>query len=138
MSHPLDYHGHMNKRIQSQPVASLASLASLSTKRPAQDRAMAPGAPKPVERGLLGLCEEVAATLLRRQLETGDATRTVREVRRCLMASLHCDSARAGQIVDLSLELIHVKVTGRYRRDPLELSQLIARAGNQLRDVRHN
>lgn len=76
--------------------------------------------------------------MLRRQLETSDPGRTVREVRRCLMATLRCDATRAGRIVDLALELIHVKINGRYRRNPLELSQLIARAGNQLRDVRDN
>lgn len=76
--------------------------------------------------------------MLRRQLETGDPVRTVREVRRCLVATLRCDDFRAGQIVDLALELIHVKINGRYRRNPLELSQLIARAGNQLRDLRDN
>ncbi len=136
MSHPLEYHGHMNKRIQSHPVASIQSLTALASPQP-QGRSRGT-TPKPVEQGLLKLCEVVASTLLRRQLETGDADRTVREVRRCLMASLRCDSVRAGRIVDLSLELIHVKTKGRYRRNPLELSELIARAGNQLRDVRDN
>jgi len=34
--------------------------------------------------------------------------------------------------------LIHVKANGQFKRNALELSELIARAGNQLREVRNN
>lgn len=61
-----------------------------------------------------------------------------REVRARLMQMMACTEARAERLIDLSLELIHVKVHGRYQRNPLELSLLIAQAGNQLREVMDN
>ena len=94
---------------------------------------------KAVERGLLRLCEEIAGTLLRRRLEGGDPVEVVRRMRRDLVFHLpDCDETRAGRLVDLALELLHVKAHGRYRRNALELGELIAEAGRRLRDRRDN
>lgn len=92
-----------------------------------------------VEGGLFRLCEEVAGTLLRRVSENGDAATAVRAVRRDLVSHLpDCDIARAGHLIDLALELIRVKSRGRYLRNPLELSELVARAGRRLRNSSDN
>ncbi len=102
---------------------------------------MAPGreTAQAVGSGLLRLCQEIAASLLRRRLESRDPVQAIRETRRELVAHLPgCDEARAGHLVDLALELLHVKARGRYRRNALELSELIARAARQLRDPRDN
>lgn len=102
--------------------------------------ASVPVAPaKAAERGLLRLCEEIAGTLLRRRLEGGDPVEVVRRMRRDLVLHLpDCDDSRAGRLVDLALELLHVKAHGRYRRNALELGELIAEAGRRLRDRRDN
>ncbi len=92
-----------------------------------------------VEGGLFRLCEEVAGTLLRRVAENSDAAAAVRAVRRDLFSHLpDCDMARAGHLIDLALELIRVKSRGRYLRNPLELSELVARAGRRLRNSSDN
>ena len=131
----------MKNRIEARPVVSPSSLASAPVKnRIARfvDPCVATGE-KTVESGLLCLCREVAGRLLRRQIETGDAEKTVREMRSLLVKSVpECSEVRARWIVDLALELIHVKKNGTFKRSPLELSLLIARAGNHLRDVRDN
>ncbi len=90
------------------------------------------------QRGLLGLCHEIAGLILRRQMEKNDAVAVRREVRAKLVELMSCTEDRAERLIDLSLELIHVKIHGRYRLNPLELSLLIARAGNQLREVGGN
>jgi hypothetical protein len=130
----------MKIRLQSKPVVSASALVSI----PAKSRIDQPvhvnvSAEKPVESGLLRLCQEIAGSLLRRHLETGDAVKAVREMRAYLVKTLpDCNQTRAGWIVDLALELIHVKANGQFKRNALELSELIARAGKQLREVRDN
>ena len=91
-----------------------------------------------VEKGLPGLCHEIAGLILRRHIEKSDAVAVRREVRGRLVQMMKCSEERAERLIDLSLELIHVKIHGRFKRNPLELSLLIARAGNQLREVRDN
>jgi hypothetical protein len=91
-----------------------------------------------VSSGLLGLCHEIAGLILRRQMEKNDAVAVRREVRARLVQMMSCTEERAERLIDLSLELIHVKIHGRFQRNPLELSLLIARAGNQLRNVGDN
>jgi len=131
----------MNKRIPSPP-ASAPSLAPVfPSANPAgakAGRGEIPITRKSVESGLLRLCEEVAVNLLKRYFELRDPRGAVRGMRADLRLALRCDEERAGRIVDLALELIHVKIHGRFRRNTLELSQLIARAGNQLRDLSDN
>lgn len=130
----------MNKRIQAQPVVSSVSLVAFSAAgRPSSSRSVSPDPQKAVESGLLRLCLEIAGSLLRRRLQCGDAVRAIREMRSELTRLLpDCDEARAGSLVDLALELLQVKARGQFRRNPLELSELIARAGNRLRDVADN
>lgn len=131
----------MKNRIEARPVVS----SPFSAAPPSANRAgrfPSPGFPsgeKTVESGLLCLCREVAGRLLRRHLETGDAAKSVREMRSLLVKTVpDCSEVRASWIVDLALELIQVKNTGAFKRNALELSLLIARAGNQLREVRDN
>lgn len=131
----------MKNRIEARPVVCPSTPASAPVKNRIESLVdpCVPTGEKTVESGLLNLCREVAGRLLRRQLETGDAEKTVREMRSLLVGSVPgCDAVRARWIVDLALELIHVKKTGAFRRSPLELSLLIARAGNHLREVRDN
>jgi hypothetical protein len=128
----------MNKRIQAQPVVSPISLVAFPA-RNRSERATTPEPRKAVESGLLRLCQEIAGSLLRRRLECGDPVRAIREMRAELVRILpECDEARAGCLIDLALELLHVKSRGQFKRNALELSELIARAGNQLRDAADN
>jgi len=141
MSHPLGYPPSMTKRIQAKPVVSPVEIPvfpSSARKAPSTRRTASGAPPSSTESGLLRLCEEVAGRLLRRYLEIQDPVRAVREMRLELVALLACDQERAGQIVDLALELVHVKTHGSFKRNPLELSQLIARAGKQLRNLADN
>lgn len=91
-----------------------------------------------VRSGLLGLCHEIAGLILRRHQEKNDPAAVRREVRARLVQMMSCTEERAERLIDLSLELVHVKIHGHYRRNPLELSILIARAGNQLREIGAN
>jgi hypothetical protein len=128
----------MNKRIQAQPVVSPVSLVAFPTPNPSP-RSVTPQPRKPVEGGLLRLCQEVAGSLLRRRLECGDPVRAVRGMRAELIRVLPgCDETRAGHLIDLALELLHVKASGQFKRNALELSELIARAGNHLRNAADN
>ncbi len=88
--------------------------------------------------GLLRFCHEIAGLLIRRHLSGIDPAVARREVAARLIDLMKCSKERAEWLVELSLEIIHVKTHGRFQRNPLELSLLIARAGNQLRDVSNN
>lgn len=94
--------------------------------------------PESARSGLLGLCHEIAGLILRRHAEGKDAVTVRREVSANLVRVMACPTERAERLIDLSLELIHLKVHGRYQRDALELSLLIAQAANQLRKVGDN
>lgn len=140
MSHPPNYSVHM-KRIN-QP---LTSPVRTSNRAARTRRAGVPSLPflqdkeqESVRNGLLGLCHEIAGLILRRQIEKKDAVAVRSEVRARLVKMMSCTEERAERLIDLSLELIHVKIHGRFQRNPLELSLLIARAGNQLRSVADN
>jgi len=138
MSHPLVYGGAMNKRIQAQPVVSPVSLVAFPAQNPSA-RSVTPEPRNAVEGGLLRLCQEIAGSLLRRRLESGDPVRAIREMRAELTRILpECDETRAGCLIDLALELLHVKARGQFKRNALELSELIARAGNRLRNTSDN
>ncbi len=105
---------------------------------PALPEGKAESGEKALCRGLLGLCHEIAGLILRRRMENRDAVAVRHEVRKRLVRMLSCPEERAERLIDLSLELIHVKIHGRFQRNPLELSLLIARAGNQLREAGDN
>lgn len=93
----------------------------------------------PVRSGLLLLCHEIAFELLRRSSETRDPISAKRSMIRELMQFLpDCDEHRARSLMELAIELIHVKVHGRFERNLLDLSELIMRADNRLREVSNN
>ena len=144
MSHPPNYSGFMKRNIQPAAPASLdlnrvsgtprkgrSSLGVISSDHPKSEG-------EAVENGLLGLCHEIAGLILRRHIEKNDAVAVRREVRGRLVQMMQCSEERAERLIDLSLELIHVKIHGRFKRNSLELSLLIARAANQLREVGDN
>lgn len=146
MSHPWEYSVHMKRNIQpltalsnlSDPTAGSTSGVRTGTPESSAGKAVTRQESESLRSGLLGLCHEIAGLLLRRQIEQNDAAAVRREVRARLVKMMACTGERADRLIDLSLELIHVKIHGRYDRNPLELSLLIARAGNQLREVRDN
>ena len=128
----------MTKRLQAQPVVSTVSLVAFPAPNP-PTRSVAPAPRQAAEGGLLRLCEEIAGVILRRRLECGDPVRVIRGMRSELIRILPgCDETRAGCLIDLALELLHVKARGQFKRNALELSELIARAGNQLRNAADN
>ena len=144
VSHPRGYSVHMKRnklyfnssfrssnRAASARRAGGSSASSLMAGKQATER-------ESVSSGLLGLCHEIAGLILRRQMEKNDAVAVRREVRARLVRMMSCTEERAERLIDLSLELIHVKIHGRFQRNPLELSLLIARSGNQLRNVGDN
>lgn len=144
MSHPPDYCAGMKRNIQ--PVAPLSRQSTGASGESQKGRvslkvstANRPESGKtPVESGLLGLCHEIAGLILRRHLEKIDAVSVRREVRERLVGMMSCSRERAERLIDLSLELIHVKAHGHFKRSPIELSLLIALAGDRLRDVTDN
>ncbi len=128
----------MNKRIQAQPVVSPVSVVAFPARKTSA-RAVTPAPGNAVEGGLLRLCQEIAGSLLRRRLECGSPVAAIREMRSELMKVLpECDEKRASCLIDLALELLHVKARGQFKRNALDLSELIARAGNQLRNAADN
>jgi hypothetical protein len=144
VSHPPVYSVHMKRNIQPLISSVRPSSRAASTRQPGRSSLPTPVAGtqptdrESVSRGLLGLCHEIAGLILRRQMEKNDAVAVRREVRARLVQMMSCTEERAERLIDLSLELIHVKIHGRFQRNPLELSLLIARAGNQLRSVGDN
>jgi hypothetical protein len=144
VSHPPDYSVHMKRNIQPFTAFTRPSNRAAASRRSGQCNAETAVSPetavdtKAVESGLLGLCHEIAGLILRRQMKKNDAVAVRQEVRARLVEMMSCTEKRAEQLIDLSLELIHVKIHGRFQRNPLELSLLIARAGNQLREVGNN
>jgi len=128
---PLNALSRPSKRAADSRRAGLPTVPTTGPAKSATERESA-------QSGLLGLCHEIAGLILRRQMEKNDAAAVRREVRARLMQMMSCTAERAERLIELSLELIHVKIHGRYRRNPLELSLLIARAGNQLREVGDN
>jgi hypothetical protein len=140
VSHPLGYTVIMNRK--NQPARTLPAPLRRSSAHGASPVTSAPPRPsadsKPEVGGLLGLCHEIAGLLLRRYAENSDAVAVRREAKAMLMKMMACDAVRADHLLDLALELIHVKAKGRYQRNALELSLLIARAGDQVRNVSDN
>lgn len=146
MSHPFGYTVTMNRKTPTaktlsssttRSATSLYSTSSIIPSAPVLDH-RANEKKKSEGSGLLGLCHEIAGLLLRRYAENTAAPAVRREVKGKLMQMMACDAKRADHLLDLALELIHVKAKGRYKRNALELSLLIARAGDQVRNVEDN
>ncbi len=89
-------------------------------------------------RGLIKFCRELAVILIRRYMVENDAGELRAKVCASLVATLKCSKQQAECLIDLSLELIHAKVHGGYRRTEVELSYLIAMATGAVDDVAAN
>lgn len=89
-------------------------------------------------RGLINFCRELAVILLRRYSMEDDARNLRDRLAASLVRTLNCSPTQAASLIDLSLEMIHSKVYGRYRRTDLELSYLIALATGAISDVSAN
>lgn len=87
---------------------------------------------------LMTVCTEIAGELIRRYLNAPEAAMVREELCLDLMEKVGCDRLRAQRLIELAMELIHVHCYGEYQRDTLELGLLIARAGDQVRDVTSN
>lgn len=146
MSHPRGDSVHMKRNTQSAAAASYTlawETGSVDSRRSTAAclpgaKAVRPAKPKAAQGGLLRFCHEIAGLLIRRHLAGIQPEAARQEVRERLIQLMSCSEERAEWLVDLSLELIHVKMHGKFERNPLELSLLIARAGNQLRDLSSN
>lgn len=89
-------------------------------------------------KGLLPFCRELAGLLIRRYLIENDPAEVRRSVSRDLGKSMRINQRSAGYLIDLALELIHLKVHGEYCRNEIELSLLISKATGSVGDLRVN
>lgn len=89
-------------------------------------------------RGLLKFCRELAVILIQRYSVDDDAARLRDRLRASLLATLKCSESQAECLINLSLEMIHHKTHGEYRRSDLELSYLVAQASGIVSDVSVN
>ncbi len=86
----------------------------------------------------MGLCREIAGTLVRRYVEEPDGEKVRDEVRAVLAEKLQCGPKQAHGLIGLALELIHLNCYGNYRRDDLEMSLLVSQASGQVGEVDRN
>ena len=89
-------------------------------------------------KGLIKFCRELAVILIRRYMVENDAGELRAKLMASIVATLRCTKQQAECLIDLSLELIHAKVHGKYRRSEVELSYLIATATGAVNDVSAN
>lgn len=89
-------------------------------------------------KGLMKFCRELAVILIRRYSVDDDATDLRETLVPSLVDTLSCSDDQANCLIDLSLEIIHAKIHGKYRRSDLELSYLIAMATGAVTDVAAN
>jgi len=88
--------------------------------------------------GLLRFCRELSVVLIKKYLVGNDPAEVRQELVYELIARIQCSSAQANHLVDLALEIIHVHVHGKYRRNELDLTCLIAKATGAVGDVSMN
>lgn len=101
--------------------------------------AQAPLSPgEKLSEALMSLCQEIAVTLLRRTGSGEKAAVVRREIEAGLRQHLSCPDRQIEAIVELSIELIHVKSYGRYRRNALELAYLLDLCSGQAGDTVNN
>ena len=89
-------------------------------------------------RGLMKFCRELSVILIRQYTKNDDVSELRDKLSSSLEATLKCSTLQAQCLIDLSLELIHAKVHGKYRRSNVELSYLIATATGAVGDVSAN
>lgn len=88
--------------------------------------------------GLIKFCRELAVILVRKCDAEKDATSVRTRISDSIVNTLNCTRKQAESLIDLSLELIHFKVHGKYRRSDIELSYLIAKATGAVDKVSDN
>ena len=88
--------------------------------------------------GLIKFCRELAVILVRKFDTEKDATSVRTRLSDSIVNTLNCTRKQAESLIDLSLELIHFKVHGEYRRSEIELSYLIAKATGVVDKVSNN
>jgi len=89
-------------------------------------------------KGLLRFCKELSGLLVRRYLVENDPAEVRLNVSRDLQKKMRCGKEHAGYLIDLALELIHLRVHGEYCRNEIELSLLISKATGAVGDLRAN
>ena len=89
-------------------------------------------------KGLLTFCRELAVIIINRYSVEDDAARLRGKLRESLTATLRCTENQAQCLIDISLEMIHHKIHGKYRRSDIDLGHLIANASGVVGDVQSN
>jgi hypothetical protein len=89
-------------------------------------------------KALMKFCRELTMVLIRRYSIDEDASDLRDSLCDSLESTLKCTRAQANSLIDLSLEMIHAKVRGKYRRTDLEISYLIATATGAVSDISSN
>ncbi len=107
-------------------------------KAAAADEALAQRFRKNDGKGLLQFCKEVAGSLIQRYLVSNDPKQVRFTVSRDLQKLTGCSGKQASYLIDLALELIHLKVHGEYCRNEIELSLLISKASGLVEDLQMN
>ncbi len=73
------------------------------------------------------LCESVADDFVRACLNADDPHFVRRKMERDICATLHFDRSRAEALLDLALEVLHLRSEGSYQSEVTEIAYLIAR-----------
>lgn len=89
-------------------------------------------------KSLLEFCRELAGIVMRRYRVENEASEVRRIITADLRKSLKCTKLQADSLFELALEVIHVKIHGRYQRTGADLTFLIAKAGGVVRNVSLN
>lgn len=81
---------------------------------------------------LVGFCQKLGNSLVHQFLVESDAY-TIREgICAELASDLNCSHQQAECLIELTLELIHIKVHGSFRQANVDLSYIISMAANAL------
>ncbi len=127
-----------NRLPQQQPAAEEAASAPAHrtgcTEEDLKNRIFAEGNGK----GLMKFCRELSVILIRNYRVDGEMTELRERLGSSLQTTLDCDEKQAMSLIELSLELIHAKVHGAYRRNEVDLSYLISTAVGAVGDVSSN
>lgn len=89
-------------------------------------------------RKLIKFCRELSTLLVRSYNPETGASDLRDRLSASLIVTLHCTEKQALSLIELSLELLHAKAHGTYRRSEVEISYLIATATGAVSDVSSN
>ncbi len=87
---------------------------------------------------LVKFCRELSGVIIGQYSMETDVVIIRTRVRRSLVANLRCSELQADSLFALSLELIHARLHGHYRRSNLEIGYLIAMASGAVADISAN